>query len=193
MRNKTIFLLLMLMLVSPFLAIHGIDQSNNLDIISPLPKKKTKNQNPDITTDVFDEIIKDQANGTRTPLTVNQTIKSNKTELNWLVQNTINKAGTESGAGDNEREFNVTVPSDYNRTYYEINIQNISAEPTYIDVEQNYSTVAEKYVLSNNTTPYAMSFSLSRDSRITDITFYGYLILFTGTYDIEIWNSTGVG
>ncbi len=191
MRNKAIFFVLMLMMVSPFLAIHGIVQSNNLDILPPLCKQNANNQNPDINTDVFDEISKDQANGTRSPLKVNQTVESNKTNLNWLVQNLRNQTNDELGVSANERDIDITTPSDYNRTSYEINIQNISAEPTWIDIEENHSAL--KYILSSSSSPYAMSFNLSRDSRITDISIYGYLILFAGNYDIEIWNATGVG
>ncbi len=179
-------IIFIIILTSPYLAILNYNQYNSE---SPIPLNLLEKLN--FKSKTFNEITKDYANGTRNGLNVTQTSYSNKTYLNWLVSNVINATGPESPAGDNERQFDVTVPTDYNRTNYEINIQNISAESTWRDVEQNFSTL--KYILSSSSSPYAMSFILSRDSRITDISLYGYLILFSGYYDIEIWNSTGVG
>ncbi|MHA1377225.1 MAG: hypothetical protein ACTSRG_02475 [Candidatus Helarchaeota archaeon] len=197
-KKKTSIIILIAMLSSPFILLLNFNTFLNMDNLQfPIPENKQ--ENPILKVETFHEITKNEANGTHNALQVNQTCNTNKTELDWTVQNAQLKVSGnyDSGVGPNEGEFNITVPTNYNRTYYEINVQNISAEATWIDIEQNTSSNwiggsngFDKDNVANYNT-YGMSFNLTRDSRITSIAPYGLISVASGYYDVEIWNSSG--
>ncbi|MFX0139412.1 MAG: hypothetical protein ACFFDN_37575, partial [Candidatus Hodarchaeota archaeon] len=146
----------------------------------------------------FDYIEKDKANSTRNGLEVNQTIQSNKTQLNWLAQNDGGMGSPpepQIPAGDISKDFNITAIDNYNRTYHKIIIQNVSAEPTWKDIEENTTLInaaVNRTEIADIGTTYqcaAMEFNLTEDSRVTTVAWYGRVIdSVNSEWYVEIWN-----
>jgi len=188
---------LSIMAFSPILGLFLMTDNEGL-LNFPFPDKYI-NPNNDLTEDTVKYITNSSINGTRDPLSVNQTCTMNKTELDWTVQNDMGDGpapAPQVPAGNITRDYNITAIDDYNRTSYEITIQNITMEPTWKDVEENTSSVTtgSNYVTlddSGGFTPScaAMEFNITKNTRLINISYWGR------TFDsgadnwyVEIWN-----
>ncbi|MHA1696928.1 MAG: hypothetical protein ACTSYZ_07315, partial [Candidatus Helarchaeota archaeon] len=144
-------------------------------------------------------ITLNSANGTYNKLNVTQYCQKETNISNKQILNTkLKTADSQSGVGDNKYEFNITVPNYYNMTDFRLDFKNITAQPTWRDIEQN--TTSSFYVLydlmaGSDQDTVGMSFDVSSDMRITKIAFYGYSTLRLSSnpgayYSVEIWDRT---
>ncbi|MHA1275333.1 MAG: hypothetical protein ACTSQS_18170, partial [Promethearchaeota archaeon] len=96
-----------------------------------------------------------------------------------------------SYVGDASAEFNVTEISYYNISRIELQIKNISSQPTWKDLENNYSTSFYSFHASSNPRMMGVTFNIESDyERLETVSFYGRVVYSSGNYSIEIWNRT---
>ncbi|MHA1271663.1 MAG: hypothetical protein ACTSPY_17860 [Candidatus Helarchaeota archaeon] len=94
-----------------------------------------------------------------------------------------------SYVGDASAEFNVTEISYYNTSRIELQIKNISAQPTWKDLENNYSTSFYSFHESSNPRMMGVTFNIKSDyERLESVSFYGRVVYSSGNFSAEIWN-----
>ncbi|MHA1385692.1 MAG: hypothetical protein ACTSR3_18225 [Candidatus Helarchaeota archaeon] len=186
-------IILILVTFSPFLGLLLTSvNENRLNIPS---YSGSRNPSPDLGVETWREISNSSANGTRSSLNVTQYVKGNKTMLDWLNQNDPGLADN-TPVGNISRDFNVSGIDNYNKSKIKIQIHNVSAEPTWEDVEYDVDSGSGNdriYINNFNCTAMdtAMEFNVTVRSRLTKIAWYGSVVnINTNTWYWQIWNRT---